>query len=247
MTDARIAALPESNATDAMGDIGARLRQRREQLGLSLREVARRVGVSPSLVSQIETGKARPSVSTLYALVRVIDVPIDSLFVSDAERSGRAGRPMRHEHPDSERGATVRHLGTVHGDIGAFPARPMDLRASPGGKLLSPPAVQRRDHRDTLNLGGGVVWERLTPYDVGDADFLRITYDVGCASCPEGMYQTHAGREFGFVISGRLAVTVGFDTTELEAGDSIYFDSTNPHRLANIGDEQFVGIWVVRP
>src|SRR5205814_5789460 len=37
--------------------IGARLREQRDQLGLSLRELARRLEVSPSLVSQIETGK----------------------------------------------------------------------------------------------------------------------------------------------------------------------------------------------
>src|SRR6185437_12239234 len=48
--------------------IGGRLREEREKRGISLRELARRVGVSPSLVSQIELDRVNPSVSTLYSL-----------------------------------------------------------------------------------------------------------------------------------------------------------------------------------
>ena len=46
--------------------LGDRLRTAREAYGISLRELARRVGVSASLISQIETGKVHPSVSTLF-------------------------------------------------------------------------------------------------------------------------------------------------------------------------------------
>ena len=56
-------------------DVGPRLRAYREQRGLSLRELARRLGVSPSAISQIETGKSRPSVSTLYSIVSELGVP----------------------------------------------------------------------------------------------------------------------------------------------------------------------------
>jgi transcriptional regulator with XRE-family HTH domain len=60
--------------------MGAALRAVREARGLSLREVARRVGVSPSFVSQVETGKANPSVGTLYALVGVLGTSLDDLM-----------------------------------------------------------------------------------------------------------------------------------------------------------------------
>ncbi|MEV5463259.1 helix-turn-helix transcriptional regulator, partial [Streptomyces cellulosae] len=43
------------------------MRQARLERGMSLRALAREIGVSASLVSQIETGKSQPSVSTLYA------------------------------------------------------------------------------------------------------------------------------------------------------------------------------------
>ena len=76
-------------------------------------------------------------------------------------------------------------------------------------------------------------------------EFLRVVYQPGSESCPEDSLVRHGGKEYGYVISGRLGVTVGFDTYELGAGDSISFDSTEPHRLAALGDEPVCAIWSV--
>jgi transcriptional regulator with XRE-family HTH domain len=64
--------------------LGERLREERNRRGLSLRELARRLEVSPSLVSQIETGKIQPSVRTLYAMVSELGVSLDDVFGSAA-------------------------------------------------------------------------------------------------------------------------------------------------------------------
>jgi transcriptional regulator with XRE-family HTH domain len=61
-------------------NIGARLREARLQRGLSLRSVAQALGVSASLISQVETGKTQPSVSTLYAMVTHLGVSMDELL-----------------------------------------------------------------------------------------------------------------------------------------------------------------------
>ncbi|HVV57207.1 MAG TPA: helix-turn-helix domain-containing protein, partial [Gaiellaceae bacterium] len=60
--------------------VGSRLREERERRGISLRELARRVGVSPSLVSQIELDRVNPSVSTLYALVTELGMTMSDVF-----------------------------------------------------------------------------------------------------------------------------------------------------------------------
>ena len=60
--------------------LGPRLRTRREARGLSQRELARRLDLSPSAISQFETGKSRVSVSTLYAIVSELEVSLDELF-----------------------------------------------------------------------------------------------------------------------------------------------------------------------
>jgi len=83
-----------TDLTHEVSHIGPRLRMQRELLGISLRELARRVGVSASLVSQIERDKVNPSVSTLYALVRELGLGMGDLFSIDAlpaaTRSGPA-------------------------------------------------------------------------------------------------------------------------------------------------------------
>ena len=57
---------------------------------LTLRELARRVGVSPSLISQIETGRSQPSVGTLYAIATELEVSVDDLlFDGDDARPDR--------------------------------------------------------------------------------------------------------------------------------------------------------------
>jgi transcriptional regulator with XRE-family HTH domain/uncharacterized cupin superfamily protein len=61
-------------------DLGAELRRVREARKLSLRTVATAVGVSASLLSQVETGKTQPSVSTLYALVNHLGISLDALM-----------------------------------------------------------------------------------------------------------------------------------------------------------------------
>jgi quercetin dioxygenase-like cupin family protein len=55
----------------------------------------------------------------------------------------------------------------------------------------------------------------------------------------------HGGKEYGYMIAGRLRVQVGFERYELGPGDSISFDSSSPHRLSTIGDRPAEAIWVV--
>jgi transcriptional regulator with XRE-family HTH domain len=78
---------------------------------MSLRSVAQAVGVSASLISQVETGKTQPSVSTLYALVNHLGVSMDELMgvtspVADSASQGAAasGSPARLE-PAVQRGS----------------------------------------------------------------------------------------------------------------------------------------------
>src|SRR6476660_7227186 len=71
--------------------LGSRLRIAREQKGMTVRGLARYVGVSPSLVSQIERSRVMPSVGTLYAIANQLELVVDDLFRdANAPRSERA-------------------------------------------------------------------------------------------------------------------------------------------------------------
>ena len=69
--------------------MGDRLRQARAARGLSLRRLAEVLGVSPSLISQVETGRAKPSVNTLYALATELGISLDTLLFMDTEPPSR--------------------------------------------------------------------------------------------------------------------------------------------------------------
>src|SRR4030042_2182939 len=70
--------------------IGRRLRQVRHEQKLSLRSLAAKVGVTGSLLSQIETGQVNPSVDTLYALAEGLGVPTCYFFEKEEQHNQHA-------------------------------------------------------------------------------------------------------------------------------------------------------------
>ncbi len=200
--------------------MAAGLRAAREERRLSQRELAARVNVSPSMISQIEAGQSQPSVNTLYAIVTELDVSVDELF---GHRPGSVpeGRPV--PAPDA---TARRHLPPAMGRV---------------------PVVVRGGDRSSLVLETGVTWDRLATPDSETLDFMEVVYDVGGTSSREGTSMRHNSAELALLLSGSLEVQVGFDTHRLEPGDSIAFDSTVPHRLWNPGTVPARAIWVVLP
>jgi quercetin dioxygenase-like cupin family protein len=92
-------------------------------------------------------------------------------------------------------------------------------------------------------MESGVTWERLTATAAENASFTFVRYDVGGSSNAEGSLIRHVGTEYWYVISGFLAVTLGFETYRLGPGDSISFNSSTPHLLSNDGDSEVQAVW----
>ena len=69
-------------------DIGIKLKEVRRLKGMSLRELARRVDVSASFLSQVEQGKCQPSLDTLSRISAALEVKAD-YFLREEERSGK--------------------------------------------------------------------------------------------------------------------------------------------------------------
>jgi transcriptional regulator with XRE-family HTH domain len=201
--------------------IGHRIRQERLRKSIGLRELARRVDVSASLISQIELGRATPSVSTLYSIVQELSISLDQLF---AEVSDQAGVTV-------ERGTSAGSALLAEASVTS--------QVAAGGPLV------RRAERQKIHLGSGVTWESMSPDTGHGFDFLYSIYDVGGESAPPDALIRHVGREYGHLLEGQLGVTVGFTTYTLEPGDSISFDSTTPHRLFNVGALPAKAIWCV--
>jgi transcriptional regulator with XRE-family HTH domain len=205
-----------------MGDpkvppIGPRIRAERARREVTIRALARVIGVSPSLISQIETGKSQPSVSTLYGITSTLGLSLEDLFdASDVDETA--------EPPAADQ-AGLRYLRSD--------------RVKGVGPHVSP------DERELLTLESGVTWERLGLVPNHHVEFLLVTYQPGSASAPDGRLMRHSGTEYAYLISGELELTLGFDKYPLAPGDSACFESTRPHAYHNHGDVPAIGVWFV--
>jgi transcriptional regulator with XRE-family HTH domain len=198
-------------------NVGSLIRRERQKQGLSLRELARRVGISASMLSQVENDRTRPSVSTIYAIATELGLSIDALLSDDgAVAAGPAGTAGL-----TRRGA-------------AAPA-------------LSELACQlvRPEQRRKLELESGVTWELLSDLLPHLVDFMFVSYEPGGSSSSSGKLMRHTGTEFAFLLRGKLKIQVGFDEYILQPGDALAFDSSEPHLLVNEGTEPAEGIWFV--
>jgi len=183
--------------------LGAMLRRARETSGVGVREMASRVGCSPSHISQVERGVTSPSVHTLFSIVRELGGSLDDLLALAA-----GDEPTLNSN-----------------DLGSWSGR-----------------IVRSNDRRGISLPGGVRWEMLMPAVEDGFEFVEYVYDVGGHDGDD--YFRREGWEYGVVIEGRLGGAIGFREFKLEAGDSIAFDSSAPHRFWNEGDVPARAVWV---
>ncbi|TDD67620.1 cupin domain-containing protein [Jiangella aurantiaca] len=235
----------------AVPPIGERIRQERMRKGVSARGLAREIGVSASLISQIETDKSQPSVSTLYAITTALGISIEDIFapVDGAEPAGdgggQGGGDVRVDMVVPPAGVAVAPSEAAAEPASASVPETISALRHLGSSRRRVGPVVRASEREVLTLDSGVTWELLGQVPDAHTDFLRITYQPGGSSSSSGLLMRHSGTEYGHVLSGELVLTLGFEEHHLHAGDSVSFDSTMPHAYRNDGTEPAVGIWFV--
>lgn len=80
-------------------ELGALLRERRRQLGLSQAEVAARAGLGRPVLVALEKGKGNPQLRNLLRLLEVLQLP---LSVGDLPRASRTAVPPVQERLNLE-------------------------------------------------------------------------------------------------------------------------------------------------
>jgi len=80
-----------------MTSLGGRIKSLRAERELQQRQLAEKAGMTPSMVSQIESGRLTPSLPTLGKLAGALGVPIASLF--ETTRNGRLHVSRKSEYP----------------------------------------------------------------------------------------------------------------------------------------------------
>lgn len=218
----------QTNGDGLAGDIGRRLAAYRAQREMRVAGLAREVGVTPSLISQIERGLSRPSVSTLFAISQALEVPVDAFF----------REPPQDVAPQAVRGDSAEPMSAVADPGSTRKLVPPDHAPAPEGRY-----IVRRGDRAAIDIEGGVRWERLTRSTLDHLDFLELVYEPGAES--HARQYTHPGTEMVLMMSGCLEITIGFECYRLGPGDSIDFPSSMPHRYVNPSTETARAVTVI--
>jgi transcriptional regulator with XRE-family HTH domain/quercetin dioxygenase-like cupin family protein len=231
----------DTTHVDVERTLGERIRDARMARGLGVRELARLTECSASLVSQIERGRANPSVSTLYSLADALGISVASLF--EATHNDAVVRS-----PGEPGGvAPIRQKAAVSlsASVAPFAAALAQLPAEEKPSTIEESVVLRHAQRRSINLERGVHWELLLPKPEREVDFLEVHYAPQGGSALEDHSIRHHGREMAVILEGTLYAQIGFEQFELRPGDSLSFASTTPHRYWNPGSTPARAIFVV--
>ncbi len=175
--------------------LGERIRFYRKSKKMSGQELARRVGVSRSLISQVEKDSANPSIETLRRIAIALEIPIVLLFEETIPPNGIL----------------------VHKN---------------GRKILKVPE-------------SNLAYQLLTPDLNRKIEFLWIEIDPGKQVEPVAF--AHEGEECAVVIEGQLNLWINDTEYVMNEGDSISFDSTLPHSIANLGSQKVILVTAITP
>jgi transcriptional regulator with XRE-family HTH domain len=143
-----------------------------------------------------------------------------------------------------ERGKASASIASLTRIASALGVAVSDLFEPDGSRR--PPRVLRREARPVLAFGKLGRKYMLTPRPLEHLEVFVGELDPG-GSTGEEPYTHGDSEELFLVLSGRVHLQLGADVHELEAGDSIEYRSSVPHRVTNAGETQAEVMWVISP
>ena len=181
-------------------DVGIRLRQLREQRGLSIRALARHSGLSANALSLIERGRSSPSVSTLNKVAAAMGVAITTFFQTEPELHDVVHlRAAERTRVPFTRGL-VEGLG---GEQFSGRVEPFALTLENGANS-GPQPIVHTGHEFVLCLRGQL------EYQVEDEIFLLEAGDTLLFAA----HRQHRWRNPGPLVTSAIFVLSGFDDDE---------------------------------
>jgi transcriptional regulator with XRE-family HTH domain len=151
--------------------LGATIRSLRQARRLTLRQVAERVGVTESFLSQVERDVASPSIATVGRIARALDTSIARLFAEEPQ----TGRVVRRE---ARRRIAYPGLGAVDEFLTANMAGRLQVIVStiePGGGTGAEPYTHDSDEEVVVVLAGVLdLWVSDEHYVLREGDAITF-------------------------------------------------------------------------
>jgi transcriptional regulator with XRE-family HTH domain len=147
--------------------LGPQVRALRRERGLTLKALGQRAGLSHPFLSQVERGLARPSMDSVQAIARALEVPVGQLWAPPRPEEAQVIR--RHEGEALEaNGALLRELAA---DAGAPLVREWTARSR-----RWPVVADARPGEVLIYVARGAVEVDIagTVHELGEGDALRF-------------------------------------------------------------------------
>lgn len=214
--------------------LGKRIRQLRKDKNLKIVEIANITGLTVSMISQVERALISPSIETLKRIGNALNIPVSYLFVDVDQPVFQSTQPFNPQDVDINANQST-NVNTNSESIGALTG---------AFRQMQNPVVHEHQ-RKMLSPGKGVHFYLLNPNMNGPIEFIYNVYDPG-SSTGDDLY-THPGTECGLILEGELVVQIIDNVYVLKKGDSITFNSSDPHSKRNMSDKVCTCVWANDP
>jgi len=161
---------------EAVAAVGPRIRALRESMGLSLRDLAQRSGVSAPMLSQVERGEASPTLAVATRIAAGLDLTLSRLLRLDEDRHlviTRRGKGRIRRR----RGHVVTELSPpLPGQRADVSLHVLAAGAATGGE--EDPPLHEPGSRETLYVEAGsvVLWIDAATHELAEGD--SVTFDA---------------------------------------------------------------------
>lgn len=174
--------------------IGKRIRNRRNELAMSMKSLAEKTGLSSGFISQVERELTEPSITSLRKIAKALDVAVFYFFTEEKSTG----------------------------------------------------IVVRKNKRQSRNFPKShLTYELLSPDLKRQMEMFMASLEPGASTCDEPL--SHNGEEVTHVLEGTMWIKIGEDEYTLEAGDTIYYFSSTPHKIVNNGKNMLRFISTITP
>ncbi|MFO7815671.1 MAG: cupin domain-containing protein [Halanaerobiales bacterium] len=107
-------------------------------------------------------------------------------------------------------------------------------------------AVVRKEDRKVLKFpGSNLSFELISPDLEHEIEMIEARLEPGASTLDKPL--SHNGEEVSIVIQGKMEITIGSESYQLNEGDSIYYNASLPHKITNVGQKDLVFISAITP
>lgn len=156
--------------------LGSRIKRVRINCGLTVRQLASKVGLSASFLYQLEQEKTSPSFSTLKSIAAALNTNITMLIEDNLPEEWLIVRKRNRKRLVTETPGENLYLLTFLG-LREKRMQPMVLELEPGASSTGITAFEDREHFLFVLKGELAITAKDTSYELGEGDAAYFVFD----------------------------------------------------------------------